>query len=83
MELVRDELVREPAGEGHEVVGGDGAGDCDTHGWVLLRVRKGVDSSRYRVGGVLPTSGNYPRVGLFPGAVPCVRCAYVHVPRSS
>ncbi|GGY81366.1 hypothetical protein GCM10010343_02400 [Streptomyces avidinii] len=32
MQLVRDELVRETAGEGHEVVGGDGAGDCDAHG---------------------------------------------------
>ncbi|GGR74708.1 hypothetical protein GCM10010220_28810 [Streptomyces parvulus] len=32
MELVRDELVGESAGEGHEVVGGDGAGDCDAHG---------------------------------------------------
>ena len=28
----------EAAGEGHEVVGGDGSGDCDTHGWdTLLR----------------------------------------------
>lgn len=32
VQLVRDELVREAAGEGHEVVGGDGAGDCDAHG---------------------------------------------------
>ncbi|MGX1300415.1 hypothetical protein RKD35_001903 [Streptomyces albogriseolus] len=32
VQLVRDELVGEPAGEGHEVVGGDGAGDCDAHG---------------------------------------------------
>lgn len=33
MQLVGDELVGESAGEGHQVVGGDGAGDCDTHGW--------------------------------------------------
>ena len=32
VQLVRDELVGETAGEGHQVVGGDGAGDCDTHG---------------------------------------------------
>lgn len=32
VQLVRDELVGEAAGEGHEVVGGDGAGDCDAHG---------------------------------------------------
>ncbi|GAA2643205.1 hypothetical protein GCM10010425_57950 [Streptomyces spororaveus] len=32
MQLVRDQLVGETAGEGHEVVGGDGAGDCDAHG---------------------------------------------------
>ncbi|GLV97407.1 hypothetical protein Slala05_10390 [Streptomyces lavendulae subsp. lavendulae] len=32
MELVGDELVGEAAREGHEVVGGDGAGDCDAHG---------------------------------------------------
>ncbi|GHI90086.1 hypothetical protein Sxan_74500 [Streptomyces xanthophaeus] len=32
MQLVRDQLVGETAGEGHQVVSGDGAGDCDTHG---------------------------------------------------
>jgi hypothetical protein len=32
VQLVRDELVGEAAWEGHEVVGGDGAGDCDAHG---------------------------------------------------
>lgn len=36
VQLVRDELVGEAAGEGHEVVGGDGAGDCDAHGVALL-----------------------------------------------
>ncbi len=45
---VRDELIGEPAGEGHEVVGGDGAGDCDTHGVIAPGVR-GNDSSRYPV----------------------------------
>lgn len=34
VQLIRDQLVGEAAGEGHEVVGGDGAGDCDTHGVV-------------------------------------------------
>ncbi len=34
---VRDELVGEAAGEGHEMVGGDGAGDCDAHDGILLR----------------------------------------------
>ena len=32
VQLVGDQLVGEAAGEGHQVVGGDGAGDCDTHG---------------------------------------------------
>ncbi|MDQ1020190.1 hypothetical protein QFZ43_006739 [Streptomyces afghaniensis] len=32
VQLVRYELVGEAAGEGHEVVVGDGAGDCDAHG---------------------------------------------------
>lgn len=32
VQLVRDELVGEAPGERHEVVGGDGAGDCDAHG---------------------------------------------------
>ncbi|GGV75609.1 hypothetical protein GCM10015535_05930 [Streptomyces gelaticus] len=32
MQLIRDQLVGETAGEGHEVIGGDGAGDCDSHG---------------------------------------------------
>ncbi|GHD52674.1 hypothetical protein GCM10010317_034420 [Streptomyces mirabilis] len=49
MQLVRDELVGETAGEGHEVVSGDGAGDCDTHGEDTLLRRKGIDSSRYPV----------------------------------
>ncbi|GFE09430.1 hypothetical protein Scani_56980 [Streptomyces caniferus] len=31
MQLVGDQLIGEAAGEGHQVVGGDGAGDCDTH----------------------------------------------------
>ena len=31
VQLVGDQLVGETAGEGHQVVGGDGAGDCDTH----------------------------------------------------
>ncbi|GLW13595.1 hypothetical protein Stsp01_03380 [Streptomyces sp. NBRC 13847] len=31
MQLVGDQLIGETAGEGHQVVGGDGAGDCDTH----------------------------------------------------
>jgi hypothetical protein len=34
VQLIRDQLVGETAGEGHEVVGGDGTGDCDTHGVV-------------------------------------------------
>lgn len=32
VQLIGDQLVGEAAGKGHEVVGGDGAGDCDTHG---------------------------------------------------
>ncbi len=32
VQLIGDQLVGESAGEGHEVVSGDGAGDCDTHG---------------------------------------------------
>lgn len=32
VQLIRDQLVGEAAGEGHEVVGGDGARDSDTHG---------------------------------------------------
>ncbi|GGX96219.1 hypothetical protein GCM10010324_48030 [Streptomyces hiroshimensis] len=32
MQLVRHELIGETAGERHQVVGGDGAGDSDTHG---------------------------------------------------
>ncbi|GGP69669.1 hypothetical protein GCM10010214_50440 [Streptomyces abikoensis] len=31
MQLVRHELIGEAAGKGHQVVGGDGAGDSDTH----------------------------------------------------
>ncbi|GHG72232.1 hypothetical protein GCM10018779_47740 [Streptomyces griseocarneus] len=31
MQLVGHELIGEAAGEGHQVVGGDGAGDSDTH----------------------------------------------------
>lgn len=48
VQLVRDELVGEAAGEGHEVVGGDGAGDCDAHGGDSPVGRR-IDSSRYRV----------------------------------
>ncbi len=48
VQLVRDELVGEAAGEGHEVVGGDGAGDCDAHDVDSLQGRR-IDSSRYRV----------------------------------
>lgn len=32
VQLVPDQLVGEATGEGHEVVSGDGAGDCDSHG---------------------------------------------------
>lgn len=32
VELLGDQLVGEAAGKGHQVVGGDGAGDCDSHG---------------------------------------------------
>lgn len=43
VQLVRDELVGEAAREGHQMVGGDGAGDCDTHGEdTLLRRERGL-----------------------------------------
>jgi hypothetical protein len=48
VELVRDELVGEAAGERHEVVGCDGAGDCDAHG-VDSPDGRWIDSSRYPV----------------------------------
>ncbi|GAA3010686.1 hypothetical protein GCM10017559_36530 [Streptosporangium longisporum] len=38
VELLGDELVAEAPGEGHQVVGRDGAGDGDAHGAVLLVV---------------------------------------------
>jgi hypothetical protein len=50
VQLVRDELVGESAGEGHEVIGGDGAGDCDAHGVDSPEGRR-LDASRYRVAG--------------------------------
>lgn len=52
VQLVRDQLVGETAGEGHEVVGGDGAGDCDTHG-VDAPAKEGkltVKTTRYQRG---------------------------------
>jgi len=52
VQLVRDELVGETAGEGHEVVGGDGAGDCDTHGWDTLLRGKG--DGRFSLSGESP-----------------------------
>jgi hypothetical protein len=67
VQLVREELVGETAGEVHEVVGGDGAGDCDTHDEDTLPGRRGltVHATRY----VRPSVGgerrqNYPMVDL-------------------
>ena len=46
VELVGEELVGEPAGEGHQVVGGDGAGDGDAHRSVLGQVADDASGSR-------------------------------------
>src|SRR5690606_34133565 len=45
-ELVGDELVGEPAFEGHQVVGSDGSGDRDAHSDGLLGVRNGLQTAQ-------------------------------------
>nr|BEK65425.1 hypothetical protein KPHV_26520 [Kitasatospora purpeofusca] len=70
MQLLGDQLVGEPAGEGHQVVGRDRTGDGDTHG-VSSGWQRGHGTA-----GVEPTHGTRRArdPSKTPGAIPAVGC---------